>query len=154
MDKDKKLYEIAYLISPAYSEEEALDFQQSIKNHMQSLDGIIDHEGEVIKRRISYPINKMTEAFLASFRFLLESEKLAEFKSKLNAPQVLRSLVINTKRQPARTYRPRVEKISEPERIIEFGSTLVKPVELKQVVEQPAANIEEIDKRLEEILGK
>ena len=54
--KDQKLYEAAYLISPAYSEEEALAFQQSLKNEVQELGGIIDHEGEVLINSLKYYI--------------------------------------------------------------------------------------------------
>lgn len=154
-DKDNKLYEVAYLISPAYSEEEAQSFQQSLKNHVQSLGGLIDPptggEGEIIKRRLFYPIQKMTEAYLSSFRLLLAPEKTADLKAKLNSKEVLRSLLIQTKRQPPRTYRQRITKITTEESLTPITPKHAVP---KQADVRPAANIEEIDKKLEEILGK
>src|SRR3989338_11408671 len=102
MDKDQKLYEITYLISLAYSEEEAQAFQQSLKNEVKGLGGIVDDEGGILKRRLSYPIKKMPEAHVASFRFLLASEKIHALEAKLAVPQVLRFLVVHTKRQPLR----------------------------------------------------
>jgi len=162
MDKDNKLYEVAYLISPAYSEEEAQNFQQSLKSHVQSLGGVIDNDGEVIKRRLFYPIGKMTEAHLASFRFLLSPEKISELKMKLNAKEVLRFLFVLTKRQPARTYRQRIARPMDGQEKIAGLEKIAAPVErkIKQTetaaprVEEKAAHIEEIDKKLEEILGK
>lgn len=162
VDKDNQLYEVAYLINPAYAEEEVWAFQQALKNHVQSLGGLIDHEGEVIKRRLFYPIQKMAEAYLSSFRLLLAPEKTVELKAKLNSKEVLRFLLVQTKRQPVRTYRQRITKIAGVEMLatqaeskIKLEQTMPKFVEPKQDNKvQPASNIEEIDKKLEEILGK
>lgn len=147
MDKDQNLYEIAYLISPAYSEEEANNFQQALKNQVLALGGFVDHEGGVLKRRLFYPIKKTAEAYAAKFRFTLNSEKIAELELRLKAPQVLRSIIVHTKRQPTRVFRPRVEKSSNIDAEKAPRATL-------QPKPEPAANVEEIDKKLEEILGK
>lgn len=144
-EKELKLYEVAYLISPDYSEEEAQSFQQSLKNHVQSIGGLVEHEGSLAKRRLGYPIKNMWEAYLASFRFTLSPEKLDELKNKLVSKEVLRSLVVQTKRLPPRPVRERPVKTSL--------ATQTKPT-LQTAPQQPPASIEEIDKRLEEILGK
>ncbi|KKT57687.1 MAG: 30S ribosomal protein S6 [Candidatus Giovannonibacteria bacterium GW2011_GWC2_44_9] len=156
MGKDQKLYEITYLISPAYSEEEAQAFQQSLKNEIKSLGGLIDNEGGVLKRRLSYPIKKMLEAYLASFRFLLASEKIREFETKLIVPQVLRYLAVHTKRQSPHVARaPRIGKIIPERPALKYNAkNAPQAPEIKQPVLESAANIEEIDKKLEEILGK
>ena len=150
MEKDLKLYEAAYLISPARSEEEAKSFHDALKNYLPDLGGLIEENGAVLKRRLFYPIKKMREAYFAHFKFMVEPEKLSELKKKLDVKDVLRYLLVETKRVPQRVFRPRVFKsttienapVDKIEKIVE-----AKPVE-------PAANIEEIDKRLEEILGK
>lgn len=171
MEQDRRLYEMACLISPAYSEEEARAFQQSLKNDVQNMGGLIDPaaggEGSVIKRRLSHQVKKMTEAYLGSFRFLLSAEKISELKFRLNVPQVLRFILVQTKPQPVRIYRPRQARPldgQEPiaarrnivrERKAEVAPQISEPALPKQIPpEQPAADIAEIDKRLEEILGK
>lgn len=151
MDKDHQLYEVAYLVSPAYSEEEAQNYQQTLKNLVQSAGGLVDQEGDVIKRRLAYPINKMHEAHLGSFRFLLSGEKIAELDNKLkSSKEVLRHLLIHTKRQPPRTIRSQILKptLSTPS----FSTDKVAKEEAAPM--EPAADIAEIDKKLEEILGK
>lgn len=152
MDKDHNLYEVAYLVSPAYSEEEAQNFQQTIKNSVQSAGGFIDQEGGVEKRRLAYPIQKMREAHLGSFRFLLSGEKIAEIENKLKSgKEVLRHILVHTKRQPPRTIRTQVIRpvtLDEPE--ISTRKPDARPVEARE----PASDIAEIDKKLEEILGK
>lgn len=151
MDKDHNLYEVAYLVSPAYSEEEAQNYQQALKNLVQGAGGLIDQEGEVIKRRLAYPVKKMREAHLGSFRFLLSSEKIAELENKLkSSKEVLRHLIVHTKRQPPRTIRSQVLKPG-------VTATSAKPEKAgkpESAQMEPAADIEEIDKKLEEILGK
>lgn len=153
MDKDHQLYEVAYLVSPAYSEEEAQNFQQTMKNLVQDAGGLIDQEGGVEKKRLAYPIKKMREAHLGSFRFLLSGEKLAEIDSKLKtSKEVLRHILVHTKRQPPRTIRTQilrpVAEQGEPE-------IAAKKEEIRQPeIKKPASDIAEIDKKLEEILGK
>ena len=176
MDKDSQLYEIVYLISPAYSEEEAQNFHQSLKNHMQKLGGFLDasagsdtalrvgEEKEVVKRRLSYPIKKMTEAYLAHFTFLMPSEKIDDFKLALDAKEVLRYLLVRTKRQPPRPIRARTIKLAgdkvftkTSEATSETAASWQKPVTEdteRKTDKQSAADIKEIDKKLEEILGK
>lgn len=142
MDKDLKLYEIAYLISPAYSEEEARSFHQSIKDKVQALGGLVEHDWDVAKKRLAYPVKKMWEAHLGSMMLKLAAEKLSELKTSLGSKEVLRFMVSHGKRQPPKsTYKPRSKPL--PEKI----STAATDA-------QPASNIAEIDKKLEEILGK
>ena|SRR3989344_9250058 len=144
MDKDKQLYEIAYLITPSMSEEEAQNFHQTVKNEAQGMGALIDEEGRVEKRRLRHLINKNTEAYLAYFRFTFESEKISDLELKIKANKnILRHLTIKTKRHIQKTFSTRPFKTSE-----NLKETLTPKEEI------PAANIEEIDKKLEEILGK
>src|SRR3989344_1320000 len=148
MDKDNKLYEIAYLITPAKSEEEALGFHQKIKNEAVQLGGIVDHEGDVKKRRLSYPINKMTEAYLAYFRVILPKANADKLKNDLKREEVLRSLLVQTRRNPVRTFHPKpTAKVTTDE---------IAPTSTKIIQSEPEdqTKMEEIDKKLEEILGK
>ena len=80
MDKELKLYEAAYLISPAKSEDEAKGFQDALKNCLTGIGGLIEENGSVLKRRLYYPIKKVMEAYFAHFKFLAEPEKLSELK--------------------------------------------------------------------------
>ena len=150
MEKDLKLYEAAYLISPARSEEEAKSFHDALKNYLPDLGGLIEENGAVLKRRLFYPIKKMREAYFAHFKFMVEPEKLLELRKKLDVKDVLRYLLVETKRVPQRVFRPRVFKSTTIENVP--IDKIEKKVETKPI--EPAANIEEIDKRLEEILGK
>lgn len=149
MDKDNKLYEIAYLITPAFTEEEALDFHQKIKNEVLKLSGLMDHEGDIKRRHLSYPINKMTEAYLAYFRVILPKSNAETFKKIFTQDSILRSLFVETRRNPIRAphIRSAIKTLTD--------ETAPMAVDMT-IPEQPTDNakIEEIDKKLEEILGK
>jgi ribosomal protein S6 len=151
MDSDHKLYEIAYLISQNLDLEGAQNFHQTIKNEVQGLGGLVDEEGMTSKRRLSYPIKKTREAYLAHFRFTLNPERINAFKVKLEDHQILRSLIVHTKRAPITPLRPRIIK---PKNSIAVESTGVGTPSPTNEPMAPAANIEAIDKKLEEILGK
>lgn len=147
MDKDIKLYEIAYLISPALTEDEARDFHQKRKNDVLELGGLIDHEGEIKKRRLSYPIKKMTEAFLAYFRIMLSRDNAEKLKKSFEQENILRSLFVETKRNPVRV--PRIKPATKP--VAE--ETAAEKATTQEIKAADDAKIEEIDKKLEEILG-
>src|SRR3989344_8123464 len=106
MDKEPKLYELAYLISPALTEEEARDFHQTIKNKVQDLGGLIDQEGEIQKKKLMYKIEKMYEAYLAFARFMLPAEKIKDLKESIRDKKILRSLLVQTKRSTSVPRKP------------------------------------------------
>lgn len=147
MEIETKLYEVAYLIKPSINEEAARDFHQSVKNRAQELGGLIDHEGEVYKRKLSYPIKKMTEAHVGSFRVMLSQSKTEEFKTWLNQESILRSLMVHTKRIVVRqTPIGKTIKISR-----DIAHTTKEPAVKAAPIDESA--IKEIDKKLDEILG-
>ena len=143
------------MVSPAFSEEEARNFHDTIKNALSGLGGLIEENGSVLKKRLAYPIKKMREAYLANFKFMLEPEKLEVLKQKLGVKDVLRYSLVQTKRVPQRIMRPRIFKAVPLEKISVEKKIEVKPMEPRLTEEgHEAANIAEIDKKLEEILGK
>ena len=149
MEKDSQLYEITYLISPALTDEEALHFHQTTKNSILDLGGLIETEGDVKKQRLAYSIAKMTDAYVAWCRFTLTSDKVAALQTKMTQPNVLRFLIVHTKPIPVRQAQGRI--IGKGSMVTEGAA----PKAAKQKdPEQPAVNMEEIDKKLEEILGK
>ena len=149
MDKitEKQLYEIAFLATPSLVESEALDFLQKIKNEAQSLGALIEDEGTIEKIRLSYPIKKQLEANFGNFKFTLESEKIETLNLKIKSDsKILRLICVKTVRALQRQIS--TKPFSSPQTFF----TPKTPREIKK--EEPATNVEEIDKKLEEILGK
>lgn len=152
MDQEakKQLYEMAFLANPSMLEEEAKDFHQKTKNQALGFGALIEDEGRIEKIRLSYPIKKQLEANLGSFKFILDPAKIDELNSKIKAEnQILRVLCLKTIKPPQRQIS------TKPFRPTSF--TEIKPAQgwsTSGGKEEPAVSIEEIDKKLEEILGK
>lgn len=144
METQVKQYEIAYLISPKTKEEDVFGEAGKITGFIQTaVSGLIGHIAEPKQIRLAYPINKSRDAYFGWTRFTMKPEAIADFEKKLKLEKaIMRYLIVEAEEEPVRTrvMRPRIPlaipKPSEP-----------SPAEEK-------VNMEELDKRLEEILGK
>jgi len=132
-----KFYELTYLISPKLAEEEVKKFSEKITSFARE-GGTLVGEKNPTKRRLSYPIKREGQSYLASLTFYSEPEKLEDLTKKLDSEsQVLRYIIL-AKRMPKKPEipkeLPKIKKLEKPK---------------KEKVE-----LEEIEKKLEEILGE
>lgn len=138
------MYELTYIINPNLSEQEVAAQTNKVRSFINELGGEIKNEKLGEKRRLAYPIKKQGFGFYVTIEFNCEPENIIELDKKIRLePQVLRHLLLTKeimKQTPRRYVPPKAkEKIGMP----------FKP--------QPEAppekiKIEEIDKKLEEIL--
>ncbi|KPJ56602.1 hypothetical protein AMJ49_04465 [Parcubacteria bacterium DG_74_2] len=129
-----KLYELTYLISPNLSEEEAKSFQEDICSLIQKQEGALEKKETIIKKKLSYPIQKQETAYLATVEFRLDPEKLKDLEKELKSKnQILRFLLLTKKISEIKT----ISKISKPK---------LKPKPKQKV------KLKEIEDKLEEIL--
>ena len=128
-----KDYELAYLISPELSKEEVKLFQDKIISFIQNEEGVLIENVVPLKRVLSYPIKKQTQAYLAALDFQLNAGKLADFEKKIKAEaQILRYLIL---------IKPKPKEVKAVPKKFVPKKAPEKKVELK-----------EIEKKLEEIL--
>lgn len=130
-----KTYELTYLISPKISEKDIGVLQEKIKSLIQEGKGSVSRVGRFTKKRLYYPIKDNEEAFLADLAFLFQPAKLASLEKKLRAEERIIRYLILIKPLPKKPKKIRVKP-----------KKLLKP---KAKVE-----LKEIEKKLEEILGK
>ena len=152
---NKRMYELTCLISPDLSEEELQKLNAEIREILVKKSAEIKKEELRQKERLAYPVKKKDFGFYVSFDFLLEDGQAAvdiqaEIKSKKT---ILRSLMI-IKPEKAQIV-PRVPMLTAS------GKPAVKPVGDKKpeakiiperTPEEKKREMEEIDKKLEEIL--
>lgn len=130
-----KFYELTYLISPEFSEEELKIFQEKVTSLIKNEGGEIKKIKNPIKKKLAYPIKKKNEAFLATLYFSLSPAKLKDLEKKLKSEsKILRYLTLTEKE---------IAKVKIPEIIPKVKVPKVKKVEL-----------EKIEEKLEEILGQ
>lgn len=140
MEEQKKSYEIGFVSNV---EEGKAQIEKTIKD----LQGEITREGENLRLRLMYPINKQTTGFFCYIQFMMESVNIDVLKKtlKLNAA-VLRFLVIKpTENKQRETFQP--EKEAKRERVVS-----VAPVELPSRRPTDSLSNEELERKIEEIL--
>jgi len=133
-----KLYELTYLISPEVSEEELKDTQEKINSLIQKEAGVLNEVQIPIKKKLVKGIKKQREVFLTNLSFYSEPDKLGSLERQLKAEKkILRYLILAR----PKTKVAKAEK--RPSKVIPKIPVKEKKVEL-----------EEIEKKLEEILGE
>jgi ribosomal protein S6 len=133
-----KFYELTCLISSKLSEEEVKNLSEKINSLIKEGGGSFSELKIPIRRKLAYPIKKEGQIYLLTLNFHFEPEKLEIFGGKLkNLPEILRFSIQNKKITKIETLREKIiPKIKKP------------------VPETEKVEIEEIEKKLEEILGE
>ena len=132
-----KNYELTYLISPDFSEEEIKALQEKIVSQIQEIGGVLGEVSGSIKKILAHPIKRRISAFSATLSFQLPPEKLDLLHKRLKLESnILRYLILG---KPARvSARKKVPEVT------------IKPKKLAK----PKVELKEIEKKLEEILGE
>jgi len=136
--KTMKLYELTYFLSPDLSEEELKILQEKIVSLIQNEGGKLEKVKTPIKKGLAYSIKKRGEVFMASLDFYFSPEKLNELEKKLKSElKILRYLILKKE----------VSKRAEIPQII-------SEVKAPKVKKEKKVELEKIEEKLEEILGK
>ncbi len=153
MSDEVKSYEIAYLINPDVSEDEVFGQAGKITSFIQDTHGLVGRIEEPKRRRLAYPINKFREAYFGWTVFAIAPERLAEIEKRVKAEKhVIRFLIAEEVKRPIPEFRPPRPR-REP-RFVRPPLGEIKPFAPQAPKEEDKTKIEELDKRLEEILGK
>lgn len=153
MDPEVKSYEIAYLINPDIAEDGVFGEAGKVTSFIQDAQGLVGRIEEPKKRKLAYPIEKFPNAYFGWTTFAVAPERLAEIEKRLKAePAIIRYLVAEEVKRPAREFRPRFGRTERRAPARELGG--VKAFTPAPPKEEDQGKIEELDKRLEEILGK
>ena len=139
----KQNYELSYLISPQLSNEGASDILRQVNDAIQEKEGVVFDSQLPRKFSLAYPIQKENEAWLQITYFSLEPGQLAEVEKKLKeTKEIFRSLIL--KRKPVK-----MAPLMQP---LTALTEKIKPIEAREPSQK--VDLEEIEKKLEEILGQ
>ncbi len=127
----ERFYELTYLVSAKLEQKEVESIIQKVKDIIKKLEGKIYEELPFYKVRLGYPINKEEEAYLVSFDLFLPAQNVESLKKEVEQEKNILRHIIFKKKAPKEEA-----KISEEK----------KPQKPKKV------ELEELDKKLEEIL--
>lgn len=143
MEKESKMYEVGYLISPLVPVDKIADEALALRKVIEDKQGLLISEGEAKMQKLAYTIEKdgvgkFDDAYFGWIRFFADSGVLADIKKSFeDIKDVLRFLIVKLdKEAPKKISKKPAKKIHD-----------IKVEEKSEVQE------EEVDKRLEEILG-
>ena len=149
MDKEQKIYEIGYLLTPLVPEEKIDEEVAQLRGEIEKNHGLILTEGRPKSQRLAYPIkalNSPTKGFGTAYfgwiKFLVDAEALLKIKDGVDKNQnLLRFLLIHHKAKEVAAKKPAKKRAR---------TRIIKSAEPKVETE---IKVEEIDKKLEELIG-
>lgn len=152
-DTDSKVYELGYLLVPTITEENISVNYGDLKELVSSFGGeiISDEMPKMIPlsysmQKVIYNIrNKFNTAYFGWIKFVMNSQKVLQMKSKLSLdPSIIRFLIVKTVK----------ENTMSVKRFAREDSYRRTPTTKKRTVTETAVPINkaEIDKKLDELL--
>jgi small subunit ribosomal protein S6 len=147
MASDPKPYELAYLLSPSLSEGEVALETEKVVNLIEETGGIVLHREPPKNRKLSYPIKKQRSVFFGWINFSAPPTAIASLEKKMKNENLLRYLVVQQGPIVAKTPTLRVIP-SRP------SPLATQPVPREPEKTEEKLDLEALDKKLEEILGK
>ncbi len=160
METETRLYEAGYFLNGDMNEEEANAAGESIRKIIEDEKGLVIKENKPKKQLLAYPVKKQNTAYLGSLQFIFPFEKITDLKKSLEKTDPLRLLLTQVKQQketakvfPKRRLIRRLAQKEFPKEIsLGEGAPEKGPVAPASVPE--LLQVEEIDKKLEEILNQ
>jgi small subunit ribosomal protein S6 len=141
-------YQLTYLISPDLPEEKLKNFSKKISDFVLTEGGTLDKTTEPIRKKLAYPIKERKEMFLASLNFYLNPDGVKNLEKKLKSEnQILRYMPL-TKKISKKIIPEKIRR--KPLKISEKGISSSKEIRVK--TENKKVELEEIDKKIDEIL--
>lgn len=141
-------YELTFIIHPLMEKPEADAAAEKVRNFINELGGSVKSSAVGEKTKLAYPIKKQVFGYYAVQQFELETEKMDELKTKLRLEKdILRHLIlIYDEKKALAPKAPRKPRAVAPSTAEETQKSIEKSEKAEKV------KIEELDKKLEEIL--
>jgi len=162
MTEENKTYQLTYLLSPLLEQKKIEEISQKIKKWIIEKGGSLSEKENFfpgLKKNLAYPLKKYRQAFYFNFNFLLAGQLINQLSKQLNLEKdILRHFIITKQKMKSKPIQEamdhkivdRIEPLVAKEIPLSKKSTQEKtPPEKKEKVK-----IEELDKKLEEILNE
>ena len=149
MDESRS-YELAYLLSPAIGDENTLAYAQKLSSVIEDHKGVVKHAEQPRKRKLAYPIKKEHSAYFGWTTFQAAPRSMATIDKKIKVQEgLLRHMITEEDEQ---VQMPAFRSFSGIRSPVGIPMQHVIPREAEQKDER--LDLEALDKKLEEILGK
>lgn len=159
MDSDAKNYEVSYLLSPELMEAEVLAYTGKLAGLVEELGGTIRRAEQPRKLKLAYEIKKQENAYFGWTTFRLQPQHIAEFEKRFKGHgETLRFLILE---EEIEKRKPFIRSVGFRTAVGSSASTPSSAREIRepmhhagQAPEDKRLDLEALDKKLEEILGR
>ena len=94
MDRDNKIYEINYLMTPLVPEDKVAEETSVFRKIIEDNKGFVVGEDQPKRQKLSYSIKKFDSAYYGWFKFSVGAESVDNIKNSFNKSEnILRSLI-------------------------------------------------------------
>lgn len=150
MSFEQKNYEIAYLLFPTIAEEDVLAYSGRLSALIEENGGMIKYAERPQKRKLAFPVKKERNAYFGWTNFAASADAVKDIEKKTKELEgFLRHLIVEKTME-----KPNLRQM--PFAVSKHDLSLGQRTE-NRAEEQPKdekLDLEELDKKLEEILGK
>lgn len=151
MEQKNNNYELSFWLSPKLSEKELEQKFNGLLKELETLGGIITFSQLPQLKPLAYPLKKEKNtyynAYFGYIQFRLLKDSLIQLKEKLRLNKdIIRFLIITIEAKKKSHISPDVFKKSS------FKKQEAKKEEKQKKIEQEGVSLEELDKKLSEIL--
>jgi len=146
-----KAYELTYIISSQITSDEAENVKKGTETFIQSKGGVILKSEKSVPQSLAYPIKKQSSGYFAILEFQAPENTLKEIRAKIQKDtNILRSFIV-IKHPPKKMKERRMKRPIAADHKIKSKSETSEV--FKEKAKKEDVKPEDIDKKLEEILG-
>lgn len=147
-----KIYELTYIISSQITSQEAEGMSKDIESFIQNKEGVILRVERISLQTLSFPIKKQSSGYFVVVELQIPEANIKGLEERIEKDhKILRHLIVVKK--PAKALKARRGR--SPMFIgRNKDETVFSKVPVEKVKEEKAVSIEEIDKKLDEILSE
>ncbi len=147
--KTMKPYELTYIISSGITSEDADNLKKDVESFVQSKGGVVLKSERTVPQILSYPIKRNSSGYFVTLEFQTEENTIKEIKEKLEKDEkILRHFLIIKK--PIKQMKERRTRKAPAIPGFEAKDTIVD----KEKKKEPKVELEDIEKKLDEILSE
>jgi len=142
-----KHYELLYLVSPNFSDEELGPVKEKVRDLIVKFGGEITFEDSLGKKKLAYPIQKHFQGYYLLYTFYLDGAELKELERQLRLTnELLRHVIVNRPYQE--NPQPLAQTFAEKP-----AETFAEPAKAK-ADDKNKIKLEDLDEKLDQILGE
>jgi small subunit ribosomal protein S6 len=146
-----KPYELTYIISSEEKSEAAENLKKEVELFVQEKGGLIVKSEKTVPQSLAYPIKKHSSGFFVTLEFQAEEKEVEPLKEMPEKnPKILRHFIIV--KNPIKQMKER--RTRKPMTVLKDKPETTEVYKGKAKKEETEVKIEDIDKKLDEILSE